>query len=221
MRYSEVTYLLLKEFRFELRNKHALSSIFLYLISAFFLVYMILQTNALSLKKEVLFAIYWLIVLFTAINAISKSFAQENRRRYFFYYTLVHPRSMIISKIVYNSVLLALLSVLSFIFFKTFFNHFATNNLFMLLVIIVGSLGFGAVLSLVSAIASKTNHNFSLMAVLAFPLLLPLLLTLIKVSENESSGFTMQNIAYLLVLFAIFLLVGILSYILFPYLWKE
>ncbi len=221
MKYFEVKYLFLKELRFELRNRHAFSSILLYLVSSFFLIYLIFQSNTAALKKDVLFSLYWLIVLFTAINAISKSFVQENRGRYFLYYTLVNPRSMVVSKILYNSMMLVVLSLLSFLFFITFFNQFAANYMLMMLVISAGSLGFGAVLSLVSAIASKTNNNFSLMAVLAFPLLLPLLLTLIRVSENEAAGFSFQNISYILVLFSIFLLVFILAYILFPYLWKE
>lgn len=221
MKYLEVKYLLLKELRFELRNRHAFSSILLYLVSSFFLIYLIFQSNTAALKKDVLFSLYWLIVLFTAINAISKSFVQENRGRYFLYYTLVNPRSMVVSKILYNSLMLVVLSLLSFLFFVTFFNQFAENYLLMMLIIATGSLGFGAVLSLVSAIASKTNNNFSLMAVLAFPLLLPLLLTLIKVSGNESAGFVFQNIAYLFVLCSIFVLVFVLAYILFPYLWKE
>jgi heme exporter protein B len=217
----EIKYLLFKEFHFEIRNRYALNGILLYLLSTFFLLFLIFQNNAVILKKEILYSLYWMVVIFTSVNAVSKSFVQESRARFYFYYTLIDPRSMILSKIIYNSVLIMVLSYLSFGFFSVFFNSFSENIPLMMTVIPLGSIGFASIFSLVSAIASKTNNNFSLMAILGFPLLLPLLLTLVKISRNDAAGFAHQNLVYLFLIFCISVLVILLSYILFAFLWKE
>jgi heme exporter protein B len=86
---------------------------------------------------------------------------------------------------------------------------------------LLGVIGFSSVLSMVSAIASKAQNNFTLMAVLSFPLVLPLLLVLIKVSAAAiaGSGFSEQypNLLVITLLAAITI---VLSNILFPYIWK-
>ena len=217
----EIKYLLSKEFHFEMRNRYALNGILLYLLSTFFLLYLVFQNNIVVLKKEILYSLYWLVVIFTSVNAVSKSFVQESRARFYFYYILVDPRSMILSKIIYNSVLIMFLAYLSFGFFGVFFNGFSENIPLMIVVIFLGSIGLASVFSLVSAIASKTNNNFSLMAILGFPLLLPLLLMLVKISKNDVHGFVGQNLVWLLLILCVNVLVILLSYILFAFLWKE
>lgn len=217
----EIKYLLLKEFHSEFRNRYALNGILLYLLSTFFLLYLIFQGNTSALRKEILFSLYWLVVIFASVNAVSKSFVQESRPRFYYYYTLIDPCSMILSKIMYNSILIMVLAFLSFCFFTVFFYSFSENIALIMVVIPLGSVGLASVFSLVSAIASKTNNNFSLMAILSFPLLLPLLLVLIKVSKNDAAGFTGQNLVYLFLIACISALVILLSYILFAFLWKE
>jgi heme exporter protein B len=77
-------------------------------------------------------------------------------------------------------------------------------------------------LSMVSAIASKTSSNFSLMAILSFPMLIPLLIVLIKLSKNALDGLDRTlSYPYIGVLLLINLLVVLLSYVLFPYLWRD
>lgn len=86
----------------------------------------------------------------------------------------------------------------------------------------LGGTGFAGVLTLLAAIANKSNNNFALMAILGFPLLLPLLATLNSLSEIALRGlpweFALQD---LLILAALNVIVVLLSFILFPYIWRE
>jgi heme exporter protein B len=61
-----------------------------------------------------------------------------------------------------------------------------------------------------------------MMAILSFPMLMPFLITLIKVSKFAVDGID-NSICYpyLLVLILINIVVAGLSYILFPYLWQD
>ena len=93
--------------------------------------------------------------------------------------------------------------------------------LFIALLILAG-IGFSTILTMVSAIASKTNNNTTLMAILSFPILVPLLMIVIKVSKNAIDGLAMaESYNYLIILILLNLIVVILSYLLFPYLWRD
>jgi heme exporter protein B len=75
---------------------------------------------------------------------------------------------------------------------------------------------------MVSGIATKAGNNSVLMAVLSFPVIIPMLVLLIRVSKNAMDGLdrglSSDEIITLLAINAIVLAV---SYILFPYLWRS
>ncbi|MGZ6540000.1 MAG: heme exporter protein CcmB, partial [Bacteroidia bacterium] len=76
-------------------------------------------------------------------------------------------------------------------------------------------------LTMVSAIASKASNNFTLMAILSFPILIPLLIVLIKLSKNAIDGLEHWDMNYLLVLMFLNIIIIALSYLLFRYLWRD
>jgi heme exporter protein B len=76
---------------------------------------------------------------------------------------------------------------------------------------------------MVSAIASRSGNNAALMAILGFPVVLPLLLLLVKASQRALTG-TVEFAELLRLLSAIALIdlvVVLLAVILFPYLWRD
>jgi heme exporter protein B len=76
---------------------------------------------------------------------------------------------------------------------------------------------------MVAAISSRSDNNFALMAVLSFPLMLPFLLSLMKISKLalKTSTIGLEALQLLGFVFGLNIIVIILAYILFPYLWKE
>jgi heme exporter protein B len=96
------------------------------------------------------------------------------------------------------------------------------DSLYFFIAVMLGSMGFGFLLTMVSAIASKAGNNLSLMAVLSFPLLIPLLITLIKLSKNAVDGLDRSISNPLIIMTTCINLIAVaLMYILFPYVWKE
>lgn len=216
---KEIKFLIAKEIKQELRQKFALGGILLYLVSTVFVCYLSFRS---IIDKPTWNALFWVILLFGSINAVAKSFLQESRGRQLYFYTLVSPQAVILSKIIYNSLLMLLLSVVCFFVYSLFIKSLVDDIPFFLLTLVFGSIGFASVLSMVSAIASKTNSNFSLMAILSFPMLIPLLLSLIKVSKYAVDGLDRSlSWPYFGVLLLINLMVILLSYLLFPYLWRD
>lgn len=201
-----------------MRNKYSLGGILLYVVSTVFVSY-------LSFKKIVTpstwNALFWIILLFASINAIAKSFIAETRGKLLYLYTLVSPQAVILSKIIYNSLLLTVLSALCLLVYSLFVGNLIQDYPLFLITLLLGSFGFSSLLTMVSAIASKTSNNFTLMAILSFPIMIPLLMVLIKLSKNAIDGLERWDVNYLLVLVFINTIIIALSYLLFRYLWRD
>jgi heme exporter protein B len=75
---------------------------------------------------------------------------------------------------------------------------------------------------MISAIASKAGNNGTLMAILSFPVIIPLLMLVIKLSKNAMDGLDRSvSLKEIGVLFAINAIVIVISLLLFPYLWRD
>jgi heme exporter protein B len=201
-----------------MRNKYALGGILLYVVSTVFVSY-------LSFKKIInpatWNALFWIILLFASINGVAKSFIGETRGRLLYYYTLTSPQAVIISKIIYNSILLIVISGLCLLVYGLFVGNIIQDLPLFLIVLTLGSFGFASLLTMVSAIASKSSNNFTLMAIMSFPILMPLLIVLIKLSKNAIDGLENWDLNYLLVLMFMNVIIIALSYLLFRYLWRD
>ena len=88
--------------------------------------------------------------------------------------------------------------------------------------LILGSIGFAGTMTLISAIAAQSDNNLALMGILSFPVLLPLLLALIRLSKHAILGLPWEvNAKYVVLLAALNAIIGTLAFLLFPYLWRD
>ncbi len=216
---SAIIFLIQKEIQSEWRQKYAFNGLLLYVVSTVFVCYLSFRQ---IVDLPTWNALFWIIQLFAGVNAISKSFLQEGRGRMLYYYTLTNARSFIIAKIIYNLLLMLVLSSFNLLFYSLFIGNPVIDMPMFLIAMFLGSAGFSAVLSMVSAIASKAGNNFALMSILSFPILIPLLMVTIRFSKNAMDGLAWsvnQNFAVILV--ALISMVFGLSYLLFPYLWRD
>jgi heme exporter protein B len=219
---KEVNILILKDLQLEWRQKYALNGMLLYIVSTIYICYMSFKLKANEINAITWNTLFWIIILFTAITSISKSFAQERDGKQLYLYSLVSAESVIISKIIYNSLILSLLSIIGFGFYSIILGNPVQDNWMYLLSIIFGSIGFSSSLTLVAGIASKAENSAMLMAILSFPVVIPLLLLILKITKNALDGLERSN-SYrdLLILTAIDAIVIVLSVILYPYLWRS
>lgn len=216
---SQITELLKKDFISEFRFKVSLNSIFLYVLSTVFILYLSLDMIE---EVKVWVALYWIIMVFAAINATFNSFRLESGRQFYYYYGLVKAEAIIMAKLIFNGLLMLLISLLTYFLISLLNGNPIENQQLFILSLILGSLDLSACLSLVSAIASKTGQNSSLVAILAFPILLPIILIAIKVGLLCGLGFGLdESGGYLLALGMIYPLIVSLALILFPYLWRS
>jgi heme exporter protein B len=216
---SEIKHLVIKDIRLELKQKYALNGILLYIISTIFLCALAFERIIIPVTWN---ALFWVILLFAAVNAVSKSFIQENQGRQLYYYSLASAQAIILAKMIYNIILMLVLSILFYFIFTLFLGSYIENHVLFFATIALGGIGFASLFTMVSAIASRTNNNFALMAVLGFPIILPLLVLLIKVSKSSLTNTGISSIIPSLVgLAGLNLIIIILSGLLFPYLWRD
>ena len=218
----EIKAIISKDLRMEWRQKHALGSVFLYVISSIFVAYMGFKQ---IVDVPTWNALFWIIVLFAAFNAAARSFSVETAGRRLYLFTLARPESVIIGKMLYNAFLLLVMVFASFAAYALMLGTGPLENAnwgSIFLALILGATGLGFTLTLISALASQADNNLGLMAVLGLPVILPMLLILIRFSKNAIDGIAWsQNGSYAWQLLAILGMSLVLSYILFPYLWRE
>ncbi len=201
----------------EMRRKYALGGAFLYVLSTVFIIYASLQ----NFKVLPWNALFWIVGLFIAVNAIAKSFAVEQDGTRLFLYQMASGIEYIIAKMVYNVLLVFVLFSLALLAFMLFLGIPILQFDLFILTIILGSLGLGIVLTFISAIANKTDSSAVFTAILGFPVLLPILLSLIKLT---AASFSMEELSIskdIVILLAIDGILAGLILILFPLIWKD
>lgn len=219
---KEILALLNKEITLEWRNKYAFNGMILYLVSTVFICFLSFRVKTDSLNPIVWNTLFWIILLFTAINAIAKSFSQEHRNRQLYYYTLASPEATIVSKLIYNFILMLLLAFIGFTIYALLLGNPVSDITLYLISILLGATGFTGTLTLVAGIAAKAENAGSLMALLSFPIIIPMLLMLMRLSKNAMDGLTWSvSKDEIITLLALDGIVVALSVILFPYLWRS
>ena len=214
--------LIQKEFKLELRRKAIISGISLYLISLVFICYITFALRHNSISAATWSALFWLVILFSVVNSVAKSFIGERRGVYIYYYSIASPQAIILSKIIYNTLLCLVLSLTGYLLFALFIQNVVQDSIVFLLTLLLTSFGFASSLSLISGIASKANNSNVLMAVLSFPVVIAILRLAIKITKNAADGIERSaSMDEFLNLLAINCIVTALAYLLFPYIWRS
>lgn len=218
--FREIAFLLHKELTLEWRQKYALGGILLYVVATVYVVYI----SSAKVEPDIWNTLFWIIILFASVNAVARSFMQEHSNRQLYYYTLANPVAVLLAKILYNFLLLLLLSALTLGAYSLVAGNPIHRPEPFVWAITLGSFGFSVALTFVSAIASKASNTSTLMAILSLPLLIPILATLIRLAKaglvpREGIDIPIQSDLYILAGIDMLLLGAAL--ILFSFLWKE
>ena len=216
----EIAFLFHKELTLELRQKYALGGILLYVLATVYVIYI----SFVKVEPEHWNTLYWIIILFASVNAVARSFQQENSNRQLYYYTLANPVAVLLAKVLYNFLLLFVLSLLTLGAYSIVAGYPIRQPGPFLWALALGSLGFSTALTFVSAIAAKASNASTLMAILSLPLLIPILATLIRLAKASfipRAGVEISIKSDLYILAGIDMLLLGAALMLFSFLWKE
>ena len=216
--FQQIVHLLRWEIKAEWRNRTAFSAVLLYVVVTVTIVYLAM-TNFSAMTFN---AVLWVVLFFGALVASGRSFLREGGRRHLYYYQLAAPEALLVSKVIYNALIIWLVSGLSYLLLSFFAGEgFLFEPWVLVGAIGLGGVGLSAVLTFVAAIAARAGGNGTLMAVLSLPLLTPLLYLLVNLGGEAFgllSGRSGDLLWYVLALDLVGLSAGL---VLFPFVWRD
>ncbi|MFM7672094.1 MAG: heme exporter protein CcmB [Bacteroidota bacterium] len=206
-----------KDLLLEIRQQYSFYGILLYAVSTLFILYLSMDAP----EPKVWNGLFWVIQLFICTNAVAKGFLQESRGRWMYYYTLAHPITIILAKLLFNILLMGLMSLISLLLFRLFLGAPYLHTGRYIGIVLLGGISLSVVFSFLAAIAAKAQQNAAVLAILGFPLILPQLILLQQISTTQFSVSAGTDLVPIALLIGLDVLVVILASILFPFIWKE
>jgi heme exporter protein B len=207
-----------KELLLEIRQQYSFYGVLLYIASTIFVLYLAMGQP----EATVWNGLFWMIQLFVCVNAVAKSFLAESKGRMLYFYSIAGGRDFIISKLLFNVLLMAVMSITSWILFSIFLGNPVLNGEKFLGINLLGGISLSLVFTFLSAIAARAQQNAALMAIMGFPVIIPQLMLLMKISNIVFSDVLQDGLLQtVLLLIALDTLVILLAVVLFPFLWKD
>ena len=218
---SKCLTMLVKDLKLELRDKYALNAVLMFGITSLAVVSFSLGQR--NLPPHLLGALFWVIMFFSAMSGLAHIFIREEESGTSLALRLAAPPDAVyIGKLLFNLILLSVLTVIITPLFFIFTNAPVSSAIDFIPILILGVLGLCSATTLIAAIIARAAVKGALFAVLSFPIIIPLLLTLVistqKLFEGSGVGSVMTELQFLLA-YMVVMIVG--SLMLFKFVWTE
>ena len=215
---QQILALIKKDVLLETRQQYTFYGVLLYVASTVFVVYLSAGTP----EAETWNALFWIVQLFVSVNAVAKSFLHDSKGRMLYYYTISGATNYITAKIVFNMLLMLVMSLLTLLIFTILLGNPVIYFFEFLFISFLGGVGLSLVFTFLAAIAAKAQQQSALMAIMGFPIVVPQLLLLAKISSKTFSDALQTGWwQMILLLVCLDILIILLSLILFSFLWKD
>jgi heme exporter protein B len=220
---SSTLALIRKDVHSELRTRYALNALLMFVVTAVSTIVFALRSD--QPTSSVLSGLYWVVVFFTAMSGLSRTFVSEEERGTAMTLQLVAtPSTVYFAKLLFNTALTFSLTIAVTVLYMTVFSNafeIKTMSIFVVTVVL-GSLGFASASTIIAAIVAKANTRGTLYPVLSFPILIVLLMTVMGATTKSLDGeeFSTALGDFQILLGYILAMTGG-SYLLFDYVWKD
>ncbi|MBK6936967.1 MAG: heme exporter protein CcmB [Chitinophagaceae bacterium] len=214
---KQILTLFKKDLLLEIRQQYSFYGILLYIGATIFVLFMAVEEP----ESKVWSGLFWVIQLFICINAVAKSFLQESRGRMLYFYSVASPVAFVLAKLMFNTLLMFVMSLLSLLLFTLFLGNPMQKTLPFIGLVVLGGWSISLVFSFLAAIAARAQQNAAIMAILGFPIIIPQLVLLMRLSNAAFAPLLTIPMSTVLLLIAIDFLIILLAVILFPFLWKD
>jgi heme exporter protein B len=215
---SNIVTLFKKDLLLEVRQQYTFYGVLLYVASTIFVLYLAMVQP----ETEVWNGLFWMIQLFVCVNAVAKSFLAEGKGRLLYFYSIAGARDFILAKLLFNAMLMVVMSLANWLLFAILLGNPVINPWSFLGINLLGGVSLSLVFTFLSAIAARAQQNAALMAIMGFPIIIPQLMLLIKISNFVFATVVQGGLwSVVLLLVGMDALVVALAIILFPFLWKD
>lgn len=211
-----------KDLRSELRTRYALNALIMFVITTLSIILFSIGNE--SVSPELLSGILWVIIFFSTMSGLSRTFVSEEERGTVMTLQLIaKPTSIYLGKFFFNLVLLFGLNIFTVSLYLLLVPGFSILSYpIFVATMILGTLGLASGSTIIAAIIAKANTKGTLYPVLSFPILLPLLLTVINATKLAAEGAQFSEaFGEFQILFSYLVVLTVVSFLLFEFIWKE
>ena len=211
-----------KDWQSELRTRYAISALLMFVITTIAIILFSLGSE--GAPADVLSGMLWVVIFFAAMSGLSRTFVMEEERGTAMTLQLLAPPSAVYcGKLLFNLVLVTGVNLLTVLLYSLFINGFVIKTASIFVVTIaLGSIGFAAAATIIAAIIARASTKGTLYPVLSFPILLPLLLTVINATRLAAEGaFLEEALGEFQILISYIVVVIATSFIVFDFVWKD
>ncbi len=206
------------QWQLEFRQRASLAGVLLFAVGTVYLFSLAFG----NVEPRLWNALYWIVLLFGATNGLGNSFQRELTYRYAYYSQLASPLELYAGKVAFNTLFLVLIGLLVWAMLALLFGSVVVDQLLFVLTLGMGSFGLALVLTFLAMLAGRISNGGGVVAVLAFPVLIPLLLTVVKLGAVATRVVSQTSTSTDVAMLAGLDLLAIgLAIFLVPLLWRE
>ncbi|MBA4312119.1 MAG: ABC transporter permease [Chlorobiaceae bacterium] len=211
-----------KDLYSELRTRYALNALLMFVITTLSIILFSIGNE--SVSPELLSGVLWIIIFFSTMSGLSRTFvSEEERGTVMTLHLIAKPLKIYFGKLLFNLALLLGLNIFTVALYLLFVTSFSVGNYAIFITtIILGTLGLASGSTIIAAIIAKANTKGTLYPVLSFPILLPLLLTVINATKlSVENALFAEALGEFQILFSYLIVLTVISFLLFEFIWKE
>jgi heme exporter protein B len=219
---SKTVAVLAKDIRSEFRTRYAISAIVMFAVVTIIAVGF--ATGGIPLETQMHGIFLWLVIYFASLAGLAQSFIKEEENRTVDALKIYAPSASVYGgKYLFNLLLLVSLEIIIVPLYAVLIGLKVESLSLFFGVLILGTLGLAGSTTLVAAIISKTSMKGVLFAVLAFPLILPLLVMAIRGTQKALAGGAVfaDGLPELQVLISYAVVMTVAGYLLFDFVWND
>lgn len=220
--FNAVAAIVRKDLQAELRSRELVSSMGMFALLSIFIFSFALQLDLLA-RQEVVGGVLWVTVVFASILGLNRSMATEREGGSFDALLLapVDRAALFFGKLVGNFIFTLAVGVLLLPLMTLLYN-ISLMNIWLLLALILGILGFSVTGTLLAAMTVQTRARESLLPILMLPLALPIILSAVGASSGVLRAAPLADwVGWLQILSAVDFVYIVLCYLLFAYAIEE
>ena len=211
-----------KDFNSELRTRYAVNSLAMFIVVALSVILFSIGNERIS--PALTGGLFWVVIFFTAMSGLARAFVSEEERGTSLTLQLIASPSTIFSgKLLFNLILVFAMNIIITFLYSLLFEEFVIRNLILfILTFILGNIGIAVSSTIIAAIIAKAGSKGTLYPVLSFPILLPLIITSVRLTLFSIEGNTFDSSKVELLIIACYDVIMIsASYMLFDFIWKD
>ncbi len=211
-----------KDWQSELRTRYAINALAMFILVTISVILFSIGQEKIS--EYLTGGLLWVVIFFSAMSGLSRAFvSEEERGTTMTLQFIASPSTVFNGKLIFNLVLVFLMNIAITLLFIILFESFVIKDwALFLFAFLLGNIGIAVSSTIIAAIISKASAKGTLYPVLSFPILLPLILTLLELTKFAIDGETIsESFVELAVLFSYDIIMLTAAYLLFDFIWKD